>query len=75
MQIAKLIALHEYLQDNRMEMDDDSLILMTDGSDMVFQLPEEHLLQRYAMLNTHRSHGEEVIITAADKGGFRPYAQ
>lgn len=70
MSIARMKAVHDYLEERHPYMAEDSLVLMTDGHDMIFQLPQEHLLQRYAAMNNNRPAGKEFVIAAADKGKY-----
>ena len=72
MQLAMLDAIHEWLQDMKGSIAEDSLVLVADGSDTLFQLPMEHLLVRYAGMNQDRPPGKEWVITGADKGVYDP---
>lgn len=68
MLFAKLPAVHQYLEDMYHTMLEQDLVLLADGSDVLFQLPAEHVFQKYALINSGRALGEEYIVTAAEKG-------
>lgn len=64
----KFVGLYQYLEGMQDMIHPEDLLMLVDGHDTIFQLPQDHVIKQYFAINKNRKFGEDFIVTGADKG-------